>query len=25
MEILRAGMKNKIVDSAVMSVTYTRL
>jgi phosphatidylethanolamine-binding protein (PEBP) family uncharacterized protein len=24
MEILRAGMSNKIVDSAVMSVTYTR-
>lgn len=24
MEILRAGMNNKIVDSAVMSVTYTR-
>jgi len=24
MEILRAGMKNQIVDSAVMSVTYTR-
>jgi phosphatidylethanolamine-binding protein (PEBP) family uncharacterized protein len=24
MEILRTGMKNKIVDSAVMSVTYTR-
>ena len=24
MEILRAGMINKIVDSAVMSVTYTR-
>ena len=24
MAILQAGMKNKIVDSAVMSVTYTR-
>jgi phosphatidylethanolamine-binding protein (PEBP) family uncharacterized protein len=24
MDILLAGMKNKIVDSAVMSVTYTR-
>ena len=24
MEILKAGMNNKIVDSAVMSVTYTR-
>jgi hypothetical protein len=24
MDILLAGMKNKILDSAVMSVTYTR-